>query len=88
MMLKNTSELSMVKDEQDVGFRVVDVNEITFDHNFIPLDNNLYCKDCKTLKKDIPDKKEQIIRKIAVSIYYILITRTKTNLNLSFHALT
>jgi len=46
MMLKSTSELSTVEEEQNVGFRIVDVKESSFNHNFISLNNNRYCKDC------------------------------------------
>jgi len=52
MTLTSTDQLSMGEEKQTIGMRVVDVQENSFQHEFIPLKKHLYCVDCKETKPD------------------------------------
>jgi len=61
MMLKSTDQLSTAEEKQTIGMRIVDVQENSFKHEFVPLEKNIYCADCQEHVAESDENKPKTI---------------------------
>jgi len=60
MMLTSTDQQFMAEEKQTIGIRIVDVQENSFQHEFVPLEKNIYCVDCQEYKPESNEDKVKV----------------------------